>query len=282
MASELCIILLLMKTISADFKTGLSSNGVPYARWGVARKVLFIINGGPGNMLPRNPGFATKTYESFIQDFSIVIVSRKTDLPESYTTEDMADDCAEMIRRDLGGKVYGAMGVSFGGMIMQHFTAKYANLAERHIIAIATNWMSGKGKEIDTRFAMLLSEGKPGRAAAALADGIVPSGPFHYLFKGFFFLMGRSLIDSSSQTFHRDILIEAKAETGHDAEDHIRKICVPVLMVCGDRDFYFPTESARKTALLNENIQLKIYEGKGHMGVLNGKQFAYDVLEFLK
>lgn len=271
-----------MKKDSVDFTRGFSSNGIPYARWGSADKILFIINGGPGNMLPAGTGMPTMSYDPFLDEYTIVMVSRKTGIPENYSTEDMADDCARMIIDDLGGKVHGAMGISFGGMILQHFTAKYPELAERHVIAVAANKMSDEGKAFDKRFAVLQSEGKPRRAASLLADIIAPTGFLNLLYRGLLLLLGGSFIDRSSETFETDILREAEAEINHNGEESIKIISIPVLMICGGSDLYFSAESARETAAMNSNINLKIYEGKGHTGTIGDKRFTADILDFLK
>lgn len=55
-----------------------------------------------------------------------------------YTTRDMAGDYAQMISIDLGGYVEAAIGMSFGGMIAQHFAADYPELYGRLVIGSIT------------------------------------------------------------------------------------------------------------------------------------------------
>lgn len=48
------------------------------------------------------------------------------------------------------------------------------------------------------------------------------------------------------------------------------------------KDYYFPRDSIDETVSLNGNFKLKVYGGKGHMSTMDNKQFAIDVLEFLR
>jgi pimeloyl-ACP methyl ester carboxylesterase len=59
-------------------------------------------------------------------------------------------------------------------------------------------------------------------------------------------------------------------------------ISVPVLLVCGDRDEGFSKKVYEETARLIPDCTMHMYEGLGHMGVVNDKRFARDVLEFVR
>jgi hypothetical protein len=55
-----------------------------------------------------------------------------------------------------------------------------------------------------------------------------------------------------------------------------------VLLVCGDRDPYFPKEICEETARLIPDCTLRMYEGKGHEMALSGAWFTQDVLDFVR
>ena len=93
-------------------------------------------------------------------------------------------------------------------------------------------------------------------------------------------MVGAFIIPKVSTTYAQDILIEANAEVEDDATDKLRTIQCPVLMLCGDHDFYFPKEYIEEMAAMIPNAQLKLYPGKGHL-IFSQKAFPIDIKEFL-
>jgi pimeloyl-ACP methyl ester carboxylesterase len=75
---------------------------------------------------------------------------------------------------------------------------------------------------------------------------------------------------------------EAEAEVVCDARDVLPAIPVPVLLVCGDEDLYFPKEVYEETARLIPDCTLRMYEGAGHVGAIRDRRFPQDVLEFVR
>ena len=63
--------------------------------------------------------------------------------------------------------------------------------------------------------------------------------------------------------------------------DSLKKISVPVLILCGDKDFYFPSEYVKEMDSLINKSTLKFYENKGHE-IIGDNRFAKDILEFIK
>jgi carbon monoxide dehydrogenase subunit G len=92
-------------------------------------------------------------------------------------------------------------------------------------------------------------------------------------------LMGRSMYGKTHPYFAKDVIVEAEAELTCDARDVLPAIPVPVLLVCGDRDPYFPKEIYEETARLIPDCALRMYEGKGHEGVLSDARFVRDVMD---
>jgi len=262
---------------------GIFSNGIPYARFGEGKKNLLAWFGGPGNDLPK--GFTFKIFrkglEPFEEDYTIHLMTRKSGLPENYTTKDMAADYAELIKLEFSSKVDLIIGVSFGGMIAQHFAADYPDLFDHIVIAMAAHKISEEGKELDYKFAELRSKGKNAAAYALITNALFPRGFKRSIFKVLLWLIGGVGGSSKSETFSKDIMIEAAAELAHDSKESLARIKVPVLILCGDKDFYFPIEYMKETAKLIPKSTLKVYPNKGH-GAIEDKQLAKDVLDFIK
>jgi pimeloyl-ACP methyl ester carboxylesterase len=82
------------------------------------------------------------------------------------------------------------------------------------------------------------------------------------------------------EQFASDVAIEAEAEATADATELLPTISVPVLLIVGDEDRYFPVATVRETARLIPDCTLKLRPGAGHMRVAADPQGARDVLEF--
>jgi pimeloyl-ACP methyl ester carboxylesterase len=258
---------------------GIFNNGIPYLRFGKGEKALLVLYGGPGNDPPS--GLMLRVFKSgfkrLAQNYLVYFVTRKFDLPEGYTTRDMSEDYAAMIRDEFDGGPVDVVGVSYGGLIAQHLAADHPDLIRRLVIAMAAYQVGEKGKQLDTIYAELTSQGKTREASTATISIMYPRGIKKHLLKFFMWIVAPLL--SSKPTHPMDLLVEAKAECEHDSKNRLAEINVPTLVIAGDDDFYFPVEMYRETAAGIPNAKLILYEGVGHNAM--GKQFDEDVLAFL-
>jgi pimeloyl-ACP methyl ester carboxylesterase len=94
--------------------------------------------------------------------------------------------------------------------------------------------------------------------------------------------MGRFMFGGRHPYFASDVMVEADAEVACDARDVLPDISVPVLLVCGDEDVYFPKDVYEETARLIPDCTLRMYEGVGHVGTVMDKRFPVDVLDFVR
>jgi len=262
---------------------GIFKNSIPYARFGEGDKILLLLFGGPGNEVPKGFIFniMAKGLTPFIEEYTIYVVTRKSGLHEGYTTKDMSNDYAEMIREEFGGKVDLIIGISYGAMIAQHFAADHFELFNHIVIAMGAHKISEEGEQIDIKFAELLSKGNIKSAYVTIADALYPPSFKRKFLKGILWLAGSIAHKPESKTFSQDVLIEAKAEVEHDSIESLKKISVPVLILCGDKDFYFPSDYVKEMDSLINTSTLKFYENKGHE-IFGDPRFAKDILEFIK
>ena len=261
---------------------GTFADGVPYVRVGKGTRDLIVFFGGPGNMLPRGFGLRmmTKGFVPLMAAYRITFVSRRPGLPEGVTTRDMSDHYAEMIRRDFAGHVNVVVGISYGGMIAQHFAADHADLFDHIVIAMAAHRGSDAGMQVDMQFARRLNQGKPRQAYAMLADVMAPEGIGRSLMRALLWLAGTWMPAARGEGNRRDVLIEAQAELTHDATECLGRIDVPVLILCGDADPYFPLACIEETAEMMPDAKLKLYPGQGH-DIMMDERFGRDILEFV-
>lgn len=257
---------------------GVFSNGIQYVRFGKGDKTLIVFSGGPGNTLPS--GFMLRVFGQFkhiSKSYVVYVLGRKSELPEGYTTRDMAEDYAEVIRDEFDGGPMDVMGMSYGGLIAQHLAADHPELIRRLVIAISVYQFSDEGNKLDLRYAELLSEGKKRDALKSLAP-IIEGGRIKKSFMKFFMGYIGPLLWSNPDN-PSDLLVEGKAEMAHNTKNRLAEIKARTLVIGGDKDYYCPAERLRETAAGIPDARLVLYEGKGHMTM--GKEFDEDVLAFL-
>ncbi|MHA2407722.1 MAG: alpha/beta fold hydrolase, partial [Candidatus Ranarchaeia archaeon] len=104
--------------------TGYSKKGLPYFRIGSGQRTIVIFGGGPDFAHKPPSGVQLRMMSSSIKElakeYTIYYVSRRGDLPVGYSTRNMSDDYAIMIKEELTWPV-DIMGLSSGGPIAHHF-----------------------------------------------------------------------------------------------------------------------------------------------------------------
>jgi pimeloyl-ACP methyl ester carboxylesterase len=254
-------------------KKGIFGNGVPYVRFGEGAKALLIFSGGPGNYLS-SPMY--KEYNFLGKHYTLFMLSRKSNLPKGYSTGDMAEDYAAVIRNEFNGGPIDVIGESYGGLIAQYLAANHPELIQRLVIYMSAYRFSPEGANLDLRFAQLASQGKTRAAFKSLAHMLTGNRVKKCLLSFFMSFYGPRLLNNSNP---EDLVVEGEAEVRHNSKKQLSKITAPTLVVGGDRDYFCPEKLLRETAAGIHNANLIICEGKGHESL--GRSFRKDVLAFL-
>ena len=259
---------------------GLFANGIPYLKFGTGPKTMLFFAGGPGNIVLSGLGASgfVRAMGAFTGEYTIVLVTRKSGLPEGYTTKDMSEDYAELVRSEFRGHVDLVMGASYGGLIAQYFAADHPELFDRLVIVMSGPVVSEDAKRIDLRYAELISHRKDREAIALRADAVF-TGAVRSLMRAMLWVFGKQLLGKVDDTFRRDVVIEARAEAAHDSRDVLDRITAPTLVVGSTADFAFPMATVEEMARRIPGAQLKLYPG-GHTAAFLDKRFAPDVRAF--
>ncbi|MEM1152579.1 MAG: alpha/beta hydrolase [Pseudomonadota bacterium] len=266
-------------------KTGIFSDGMAWASMGEGEKVAILIPGGPGNPHPGEGMLAKlnfKPMRGLMDDgYRLVCVARRRNVPEGHSIASMAADYANMIEREFGGRVALVVGSSYGGIIAQYLAADHPHCFQHIVVHVAACEIRPEGRDIDYAYAKAVSEGQRFGAGVAIAPGLFPDSKFPRVMKLFSGILGL-LSAGQHQSYRRDILIEGQAEKDFSATDILSRIKVPVCIIAGDQDFYFPKEL---TLLTHEGIEgstLIMYEGQGHVAAAMNKNLSQDILDYVR
>ena len=265
--------------------TGLFPNTMAYARWGDGPLTLLVIPGGPGNDAPTGQTLRMMAgaLRPLVENgYSMWMVTRRRGMPHGHTVEAMAADYADLIDTEFNGKVDLVVGISFGGMIGQYLAANHPDRFGHIALVGAAYTVSEEGRRLDYDWAVARRDGEWTKAGRLIAGAMLSNSWLRWTAPALGSVLGLSSRSHLHDQFTSDVMVEADAEVASDARAALPRIEVPILLIAGDKDFYFPVPLLQETARLIPDCTLKIYEGKGHPGTVMSRRLAPDILDFIK
>ena len=264
-------------------RTGTFTCGMDYATWGDGPQTLVFVPGGPGSSVPSGlmGRMALRWFEPFVDaGYTVWYVTRARNMPPGHTVADMADDLAALIVDEFGGRVDLVLGESYGGMIALLLAARNGHHVSRLAVVVAAAEVSDFCKEVDARLAAAVARRDPAGVGSTFAEYAMPGDGRRWLRRLVGPLLGRSLM-SGKHYPPSDLLVEAQAESAFEAWAALPDIRVPVVLVSGELDRFFPPEIVDETVRLIPDCTPVRYAGRGHMQVASDRRVARDVLDFV-
>lgn len=262
---------------------GMFANGMEYLTWGAGPKTLLFLPGGPGSGVPQGmtARMARRWFDPFVEaGYTVWYVTRRRNMPPGHTVADMADDYAQAISDELGGRVDLAVGESYGGMILQFLAARHGEALGHVAVVVAAAEVSEWGKQVDARIAAALAEGDRVAVGTAFAEYVLPGDRSRWVRRVVGPWIARSLLSGKNYP-PGDMLVEVEAEIAFDARPVLPDIAVPVVLLCGDSDRFFPQDLVEETVGLIADCTLVTYEGMGHLKAATSRQVPVDVLAYV-
>lgn len=264
-------------------RTGESSGGMEYVVLGSGPQSMLFLPGGPGSDLSRGlmAALEERQVRPYLEaGYAVWTVTRRRHMPGGHTVADMADDHAAFIRAEMGGVADVVVGQSYGGLIALHLAADHPELVGRVVLAGAAATIADWGRDVDLRWAGLRAAGDHGRAGSTMLEYLLPADRWAWVRRIAGPVAGAAF--RSSRTPAGDLLVEAEAEARFDARDALSRISVPVLLICGDADRFFPAPAVRETADGIPDCTTLTYAGHGHIRTLSSSRLPRDILGWLQ
>jgi pimeloyl-ACP methyl ester carboxylesterase len=267
----------------SEGRRGRLGNGMEHLTWGDGPRSLLFLPGGPGSGLPAglSARMSRRWFEPFLEaGYTVWYVTRCRDMPSGHTVADMADDYAAAIDEALGGRADLVVGESYGGMVGLHLAASHPDSLEHLAVVIAAAVVSEDCRQVDEKLVAALARGDLTSAGAAFTEYAVAGERGRWVRRALGHWVGRHMLSGAGYP-PSDVMVEAEAEMTFDARPVLPAIEAPVLMVCGDRDRFFPRAAVEETAALIPDCTLVWHPGKGHMQVGGSREVPRQVLEFV-
>lgn len=248
-----------------------------YIRFGTGARILIMLP-GLGDGLRTVKGTAkpmAAMYRDFTRDFTVYAFSRVNNLPVGYTTRDMARDLAQAMEQ-LEIEKADILGVSMGGMIVQHFAADYPEKVNKLILTVTAAQPNPILTESIEEWIALARAGDHGAFMDSNLRRIY-SETYYQKNKWMIPAVAKLTKPKSYDRF----FIQAQACLTHDAADRLGAITVPTLVVGGGKDLALGGEASKELAAKIPEAALYMYEQWGHGLYEEEKDFNRLVLDYL-
>lgn len=248
-----------------------------YISFGTGKRNLIIIPGvGDGFKLVKGLAIPFAfMYKLFAKDFKVYVFSRRNNIKEGFSTENMANDMIDHMKK-LNIDKADIVGVSQGGMIAEYIAINAPERVNKLVLAVTTARKNDVLEEVITDW-IKKAENKDYKGI--MVDNAEKSYTGKYLEKnrkvyGMLGLFGKNA------TYER-FIIEAKSCINHDAYDRLDKIKCPTLVIGAKEDKVLGITGSKELSEKIENSSLFIYEGYSHGVYEQAKDFNNRIYDYL-
>ena len=263
--------------------TGYSTNGVPYAKLSDKGPALVVFT---GSELEHQPPTKTAQQGFYLglkrltQTYSIYLTSRKQNLPKGYTAQDMSNDFAEMIHKDIGRPVH-IMGMSSGGSSAMHLAVDHPDLVDKLVLAMTGLRLNPYGKLVAEIWRDLALAGDWSALYQRMGVDVAEGSTSEWITRLMMRLFGKMLL--GTPTSGSDFAIVLDSDINLDVVNKLASICRPTLVIGGEKDPFYGADNIRETARLIPNAELWLLKNGGHAVVkTQTKAFESAILNFLQ
>ena len=254
-----------------------NDKSMDYVTFGKGKQPLVIIP-GLGDGLQTVKGMSQMlalTYREFAKVYKVYVFSRINELPENYTTRNMAADVAKamVILNITSGYV---MGISQGGMIAQWLAVDFPEKVQKLILAVTTAKPSQLARERIEHWQKLSQSGNFKHLMLDIAKHSYTQKSYQK-WRLLYNIMGRlGRIKDENR-----IAIQSQSCLEHNSLEVLKEIHCPTLILGALEDDVVGVDGSKELAKAISGCQLLILKHSGHALYEENKVFQEAVCEFL-
>ena len=264
---------MLLGTVQAD------SFAMDYLRFGDGAKNLVIIPGVSVQSVMGSTQAIAEAYKLLTEEFTVYVLDRRKNMPESYTVYEMARDTAEAIKALNLGKV-SIFGASQGGMIAMKIAVDHPELVEGLVLGSTSAQVTEETyRRVFAGWADLAKAGKPEELYLSFGEATYPAPVFE---------QSRELMIEAAKTVTPDdlkrFITVTEGMKGFDVTKDLRKIMCPVLVIGSRDDKIFGGEASMQIMEClkgKPDCELFMYDDCGHAAYDVAPDYRERMLKFL-
>lgn len=247
-----------------------------YISFGTGRDALIMLP-GVGDGFKTAKGMALPfsfMYRCFARSFKVYVFSRRNDMPEGFTTKDMADDLSAIMEK-LGIDKASMFGVSQGGMIAQQLAIHHPEKVSGLILAVTASRPNEIMREsLEGWLQMADRDDYKG----IMMDTAERSYTGAYLERG---KRMNGIIAAVKPKDYTRFRILCRSCLEHDVYDDLSRISCPAVIIGADQDKVLGPEASIEISERIPDSRLYMYEGYSHGVYEQAKDFNSRVLRYL-
>ena len=232
-----------------------------YFRFGSGPDLLVIIPGLSIRSVLLSAEAVADEYSIFERDYTVYLFDRRTDMPENYSTFEMAMDTSDAMKA-LGLYDVCLFGASQGGMIAMLIAAMRQELVKKLALASSASFTTKDAETVIHRWIDYAESGDGVGLFLNFGEMVYPRSLFDK-YRDIFAEEGKKITREELSRFQK----AAKGLIKFDARKEIRSIKCPVLIISSSDDAVIGAESVNALARQIGNgfqSELILYEGFGH------------------
>lgn len=260
-----------IETVTTD------SCSMNYFKFGKGAQTLIIIPGLSVQSVMGSAELVADAYAPMADDFTIYVFDRRSDLPDTYSVDDMARDTAEAIKK-LGLSKVDIFGASQGGMIAMKIAIDNPDLVNKLVLGstsakIGDNEFDGVKAWVD-----LARKGDAEALYLAFGEAIYPTEIYEQS-KDLLIQVAKTVTEEDMSRF----VILAEGMKGFDVTADLNKITCPVLVIGSSDDRVLGSEASELIAECmkgKDGFEIYMYEGFGHAAYDTAPDYKDRLMKF--
>lgn len=255
-------------------EAGTYENGYEFVRLREDRDEKILVIPGLNDEMIRSTDYPLMLKYHFrgLNDYQLIVASRKRGLDNDITTEEMAEDYREIV--DEEGECH-VVGISMGGMIAQHLVRKTEKV-DKLVLAFSSEKLGPEGVVTIENWIEMLEENQMKKFYSN-----VVKDTFTGLHRSLLRLPASTMAKRISRPPTSDLIACSKACLKHDTSSEVSKIDNDALFVGATRDQFFP-RNVIESAASKMNAETKYVKGGHSAFYQHSSRFHDKVQKFLK
>ncbi|MBQ6560059.1 MAG: alpha/beta hydrolase [Erysipelotrichaceae bacterium] len=242
-----------------------------YIQFGSGDKTMVILPGLSLKPVVDSAKAVKSAYKCFNQEYTVYLFDRRSDVGDSYTINEMAEDTIGKIE-ELELKDIYLLGVSQGGMIAQMIALKRPDLIKKIVLAsTASRFDDGKTEDW-----IALAEEKDAKKLTHTFSKLIYSPSTYRKFKPFLALMYKDMNEEDLRKF----AVYAKGCLGFDVSEQVKDIRIPTLVLGSIKDQVI---APKEMIFLHEQMpdsEIYLYEDYSHAVYDEADDFKERIMNF--
>ena len=250
---------------------------VDYISFGEGKEDLIFIP-GLGEGLNSINGFAVPfslMYKIYAKDYRVHVFSRRKEMPEDFSTEDMANDIIKHME-ELNIEKAHIVGVSQGGMISQYVAINAPERVNKLVLIVT---VARKNNILIDSVEKWIRLAKEGNFKELMLDTAERSYVGEYLEK--YRKVNKLAEKIGKKVTYERFFIQTESCKNHDCYNELHEIKCPTYIVGALKDKVLGIEGSLELAEKIKNCELYIYDEYSHGVYEQAKDFNDRILNYL-